>query len=206
MFQPRDFKKPSNKRTHVLDCELLARSMTMHLKTIHQRLVVPPKAQPGDRVAVVSLSWVGPGVFPAVHEIGMRVLREELGLIPVEYPTTRQRGATPQDRAADLMTAFAGPTIRAVLATIGGADQITVLPHLDPAVFIANPKPFVEYSDNTNLPTGCETLESLALTAIRQWFTWQELAEHLQCQLLANLVGNGTMLNKRSRHQSGVKI
>jgi muramoyltetrapeptide carboxypeptidase LdcA involved in peptidoglycan recycling len=34
------------------------------------------------------------------------------------------------------MTAFADPTIRAGLATIGGAKQITVLPHLDPAIFI----------------------------------------------------------------------
>ena len=123
----------------------------MHPKTAQHRLVVPLKAQPGDRVAVVSPSWAGPGVFPAVHEIGMRVLRDELGLIPVEYPTTRQRGATPQERAVDLMAAFADPTIRAVLATIGGDDQITVLPHLDPAVFIANPKLFVGYSDNTNL-------------------------------------------------------
>ena len=123
----------------------------MNPKTTHHRLVVPPKAQPGDRVAVVSPSWAGPGVFPAVHEIGIRVLREELGLIPVEYPTTRQRGATPQERAVDLMAAFADPTIRAVLATIGGADQITVLPHLDPAVFLADPKPFVGYSDNTNV-------------------------------------------------------
>jgi muramoyltetrapeptide carboxypeptidase LdcA involved in peptidoglycan recycling len=123
----------------------------MHPKTTHLRLVVPPKAQPGDRVAVVSPSRAGPGVFPAVHEIGMRVLGKELGLIPVQYPTTRQRDASPQELAADLMAAFADPTIRAVLATIGGDDQITVLPHLEPAVFIANLKPFVGYSDNTNL-------------------------------------------------------
>jgi muramoyltetrapeptide carboxypeptidase LdcA involved in peptidoglycan recycling len=119
--------------------------------TSPRHLIVSAKAQPGDRVAVVSPSWAGPGVFPAVHEIGMRVLREELGLVPVEYPTTRQRDATPEQRALDLMAAFADPTIRAVLATIGGADQITVLPYLDPAVFTANPKPFVGYSDNTNL-------------------------------------------------------
>jgi muramoyltetrapeptide carboxypeptidase LdcA involved in peptidoglycan recycling len=49
------------------------------------------------------------------------------------------------------MAAFADPAIRAVLATIGGDDQITVLPHLDPAVFVADPKPFLGYSDNTNL-------------------------------------------------------
>lgn len=114
-------------------------------------LTVPPKAQPGDRVAVLSPSWAGPGVFPAVHERGMQVLRDELGLVPVEYPTTRQVDAPARDRARDLMAAFADPTIRAVLATIGGDDQLTVRPHLDPAVFTADPKPFVGYSDNTNL-------------------------------------------------------
>jgi hypothetical protein len=31
-----------------------------------------------------------PGVFPHVHEVGMRRLRQEFGLVAVEYPTTRQ--------------------------------------------------------------------------------------------------------------------
>lgn len=112
---------------------------------------VPPKLSAGDRVAVVSPSFAAPGMFPAVHERSMRRLRDELGLEPVEYPTTRRLGATRADRAADLMAAFADPTIRAVLATIGGDDQLTVLPYLDPAAFTADPKPFVGYSDNTNL-------------------------------------------------------
>ena len=51
------------------------------------------------------------------------------------------------------MAAFADPTVRAVLATIGGDDQLTVLPHLDPAVVLADPKPFLGYSDGTNLLT-----------------------------------------------------
>jgi len=78
-------------------------------------------------------------------------LRTELGVVPVEYPTTRRVGAPPQDRAADLMAAFADPTIKAVLATIGGDDQITVLSHLDASLATANPKPYFGYSDNTNL-------------------------------------------------------
>ena len=49
------------------------------------------------------------------------------------------------------MAAFADPSIRAVLATIGGDDEITLLPHLDPGVVVACPKPFAGYSDNTNL-------------------------------------------------------
>jgi muramoyltetrapeptide carboxypeptidase LdcA involved in peptidoglycan recycling len=110
-----------------------------------------PKVRPGDRVAVVSPSMAAPARFPAVHALAMRRLREEFGLEPVEYPTTRRLDASPQDRAADLMAAFADPGIRAVLATIGGDDEITVLPYLDPGVVVACPKPFAGYSDNTNL-------------------------------------------------------
>ncbi|RZU51731.1 muramoyltetrapeptide carboxypeptidase LdcA involved in peptidoglycan recycling [Krasilnikovia cinnamomea] len=111
----------------------------------------PPKLSPGDRVAVVSPSFAAPAEFPDLHEQAMRRLRDDFGLEPVEYPTTRQLGAAPAERARDLMAAYADPGIRAVLATIGGDDQITVLPHLDPAPFQADPKPFFGYSDNTNL-------------------------------------------------------
>ncbi|SCL54801.1 Muramoyltetrapeptide carboxypeptidase LdcA (peptidoglycan recycling) [Micromonospora citrea] len=111
----------------------------------------PPKPRPGDRVAVVSPSAGLPAIFPHVYELGLRRLREEFGLEPVEYPTTRVMGADPRERARDLTAAFADPTITAVLATIGGDDQITVTPHLDDAVLRANPKPFFGYSDNTNL-------------------------------------------------------
>jgi muramoyltetrapeptide carboxypeptidase LdcA involved in peptidoglycan recycling len=51
----------------------------------------------------------------------------------------------------ELMSAFADPTIRAVVAAIGRTDQITVLPLLDTEMLIANLKPFVGYSDNSNL-------------------------------------------------------
>lgn len=110
-----------------------------------------PKARPGDRVAVISPAFAAPAVSPAVHEQAMRRLTEATGLIPVEYPTTRQLGASAKARAADVTAAFADPSIRAVLATIGGDDQVTVIPHIDAAVVASNPKPFLGYSDNTNL-------------------------------------------------------
>ncbi|MEV5353063.1 S66 peptidase family protein [Streptomyces sp. NPDC052693] len=113
--------------------------------------VYPPKPSPGDRIAVLSPSSGLPGVFPLPYELGLQRLREEFGLEPVEYPTTREAGATPRERAADLHAAFADPDIKAVIASIGGDDQITVLPHLDREVFRANPKPFFGMSDNTNL-------------------------------------------------------
>jgi len=114
-------------------------------------LIRPPKARAGERIAVLSPSFAAPGLFPAVHEQAMRRLTEVTGLIPVEYPTTRQVGATPQARAADINAAFADPAIRAILAVIGGEDQITVIPHVDAALARRDPKPFLGTSDNTNL-------------------------------------------------------
>ncbi|MDQ3105509.1 MAG: LD-carboxypeptidase, partial [Actinomycetota bacterium] len=92
--------------------------------------VAPRKSSPGEKVAVLSPSFAAPGFAPAVHEQAMERLAHVTGLVPVEYPTTRRLGATPQERAADLNAAFGDPDIRAVLATIGGEDQITVIPHL----------------------------------------------------------------------------
>ena len=113
-------------------------------------MIFAAKPVPGDRVAVVSPSGGLPEVFPAPYELGLQRLRS-FGLEPVEYPTTKRLNATPAERAADLHAAWSDPSIRAVISSIGGSDQITVLKHLDPEVFRSNPKPFFGYSDNTNL-------------------------------------------------------
>jgi len=117
----------------------------------HRALSSAPKLIPGDRVAILSPSFAAPGFAPAVHEQAMRRLITATGLVPVEYATTRRLGATPEDRAADINAAFGDPTIRAILSTIGGDDQITVIPHLDAKLAAANPKIFLGYSDNTHL-------------------------------------------------------
>jgi muramoyltetrapeptide carboxypeptidase LdcA involved in peptidoglycan recycling len=111
----------------------------------------PAKPEPGDTVAVVSPSRGLPGLLPLPFELGLRRLREDFGLNVVEYPATRKMGSSPRERAADLHAAFADPDVKAVIASIGGDDQITVLPHLDRDLLRANPKPFFGYSDNTNL-------------------------------------------------------
>ncbi|MFI1399783.1 S66 peptidase family protein [Streptomyces sp. NPDC020681] len=113
--------------------------------------VCPPKPRPGDRIAVISPSSGLPGLLPLPYELGLQRLEKDFGLVPVEFPASRKMGSTPQERADDLHAAFKDPSIRAVMASIGGDDQITVLPLLDRELIRDNPKPFFGYSDNTNL-------------------------------------------------------
>jgi len=114
-------------------------------------MLFPPKARPGDRIAVLSPAFAAPAVSEALHEQAMARLHETTGLVPVEYPTTRLRDASPEARAVDVNAAFADPDVRAIIATIGGDDQILVTPHLDPSLPRTDPKPFLGYSDNTNI-------------------------------------------------------
>jgi muramoyltetrapeptide carboxypeptidase LdcA involved in peptidoglycan recycling len=86
-----------------------------------------------------------------VYQLGLKRLKEDFGLVPVEYPTTAKLGATGAERAADLIAAFSDPEIKAVIASIGGDDQVTYVKNLPPDIFSKNPKPFFGYSDNSHL-------------------------------------------------------
>lgn len=116
-----------------------------------KKFVTLPKLKPEDQVAIISPSAGLPGLFPWVQDLGLRRLKEEFGLIPKEYPTTRQMDSSLKDRARDIMAAFSDPENKAVIASIGGSDQIKLIKYLDPDVFLNNPKPFFGSSDNTHL-------------------------------------------------------
>lgn len=111
----------------------------------------PDKPKRGDKIAVLSPAGRSAARFPVPYELGLRRLREEFRLEPVEFPMTRAPEASPAERARDVEAAFADPDIRAIIATIGGEDEIKILKHLHPEVLAANPKPFFGYSDNANL-------------------------------------------------------
>lgn len=108
------------------------------------------KLTPGDKVAILSPSFAAPGRFPLVYQLGLERLRNVFGLVPVEYPTTAKLGATAFERAADLVAAFSDPEIQAVIATIGGNDQVTYIKNIPAETFLNNPKPFFGYSDNSH--------------------------------------------------------
>src|ERR671920_1357794 len=92
-----------------------------------QRPLVKPQAlRPGDRVAIVSTSWGGPAVFPHRYEAGKRYLTDAFGLVPIEMPHALREAdwldRNPQAPAEDIHTAFSDPSIRGVIASIGGDD------------------------------------------------------------------------------------
>jgi muramoyltetrapeptide carboxypeptidase LdcA involved in peptidoglycan recycling len=149
-----------------------------------------PKLKKGDKVAILSPSFAAPGQWPHIHELGLKRVREDLGLEPVEFPTTRQLGASAEDRARDLIAAFSDPEIRGVITSIGGDDQVTYVKNLPGDVFRNNPKPFFGYSDNTHFANhlwlngvpsfygGCLFVQ-IAKTPVAEPFTFDYLRKAL---------------------------
>ncbi|MHA7986757.1 S66 family peptidase [Rathayibacter sp. CAU 1779] len=104
-------------------------------------------------MAIVATSWPGSTVFPHVYRAGLATLEDRLGLIPIEYPSTRltpdEAWRSPEARAADVNEAFADPQISAVFSVIGGDDSIRIVPHLDVDAIARHPKIMLGYSDTT---------------------------------------------------------
>lgn len=122
-------------------------------------MIRPSKLQAGDKVATISLSWGGPGLFPHRYEAGKRQLQEEFGLEVVETRHALRDpewlARNPRARADDLMEAFGDPSIKGIISTIGGDDSIRLLPYIDLDVIRSNPKVFLGYSDTTVTHLAC---------------------------------------------------
>lgn len=120
-----------------------------------QKFILPPRLKRGDKVAIVSPSSACANLFPLIYDLGIQRLRDEFGLIPVEFPNAKQTSSYlskhPEARAEDINNAFADSDIKAILPTTGGLDEIRILPYLNRDIIAANPKIFLGYSDNTNM-------------------------------------------------------
>ncbi|GAA3824045.1 LD-carboxypeptidase [Sphaerisporangium flaviroseum] len=117
-----------------------------------QRLWIPARLRPGDRVAVVAPS--GP-VDPVRLARGRQILAE-LGLDVVVMPRVLNRrgylAGSDAGRAADLQEAWCDPDIRAVICARGGYGATRLLGLLDWTVMgAARPKILLGSSDVTAL-------------------------------------------------------
>jgi muramoyltetrapeptide carboxypeptidase LdcA involved in peptidoglycan recycling len=109
-----------------------------------------PKLSKGDKVAIVSPSFAASAVWPHVHELGLKRIREVFELEPVMYPATAKLDATTEEKANDLVSAFSDPDVKGVISTLGGDIQVTYIKNLPRESFINNPKPFFGFSDNSH--------------------------------------------------------
>lgn len=129
--------------------------------------IQPEPLKKGDTVAVLSMSWGGPSVFPHVYDAGKRHVEETLGLVVKEYWSTRAPAAdlamSPERRAQDVMDAFRDPEVKAIFASIGGDDSMLLLPHLDFSEIRRNPKIVMGYSDTTTLLTALAAHKVISL-------------------------------------------
>lgn len=116
-------------------------------------MIKPPKLNPGDTVAAITLSWGGPATFPHRYDAGKRQLEEAFGVKVIEsrYALAGDEWLwrNPRARADDLMETLANPDVKAIISTIGGDDSIRILPYLDLDVIRQNPKIFMGFSDTT---------------------------------------------------------
>ncbi len=123
-------------------------------------MIKPKKLNPGDKVAIVSLSSGVLGEPFVSHEVILGEKRlKEFGF-NFEYMPNAKKGreyikAHPEARAADLKQAFQDDSIKAVICAIGGDDTYRTIPYLleDPEFIDSvqkNPKIFLGYSDTTN--------------------------------------------------------
>jgi muramoyltetrapeptide carboxypeptidase len=124
-------------------------------------LLRPTPLQKGDTIGVVASSyaprtrWLARGI-QALERAGY-------GVIVDPDLTTIRRYTRPEDerRAARFTEMWLDPRVDALIGGTGGYGAVRMLPHLDPALFAANPKSFVGYSDVTVLHIWLERLAGL---------------------------------------------
>lgn len=116
-------------------------------------LIKPLALQPGNTVAVVSLSAGLAHLMPHRYAAGKRQLATMFGLRVIDAPhATAEPGWLhdhPEARAADLHWALENPEVAGIVSAIGGEDSIRLVDHLDLDLIRRHPKVFTGYSDTT---------------------------------------------------------
>lgn len=118
-------------------------------------MLKPKRLKPGDKIAIVSLSWGGLGEKDLIHKyyIAKHRLESDFGLEVVTMPHALEGSKFvaehPELRARDLMNAFEDKSIAAIFCAIGGDDTIRTLPYINYDTIRNNPKIFMGYSDTT---------------------------------------------------------
>ena len=130
--------------------------------------IIPERLKKGDKVMVIAPARGIKIIGQDCREIARQRL-ESLGLEVVFAPNTTDENwdymgsATVEKRVADIHTAFADKSVKAIMTIIGGFNSNQLVEHLDYELIKNNPKIFCGFSDITALhcairaKTGLET-------------------------------------------------
>ncbi len=127
-------------------------------------VIKPPKLSKGDTVGVVATSFPFPtdekSDYYKQYEKGVADL-ESLGFKVKEGKNLRKVtwwfAGTPEGRAEDINAMYANPDVNAIIVHDGGHSAIAVLEHLDYELIKNKPKPFIGFSDITNIHSALFT-------------------------------------------------
>jgi muramoyltetrapeptide carboxypeptidase len=129
-----------------------------------KNLIKPPRLKKGNAIGIVATSFPFPidkesdyfkqyrkGV-EKIESMGFKV-REGKNLRKVKW----WFAGTPKERAEDINSMFASPEIKAIIVHDGGQSAIAVLEHINYGLVKTNPKPFIGFSDVTNIHSALFT-------------------------------------------------
>ena len=121
--------------------------------------IIPERLKKGDKIMVIAPSRGLKLIGADCRQIAEERLAN-LGLTVEFAPNTTDENfdmtmsASVEKRAADIMTAFADKSVKAVLTVIGGFNSNQLIRHLDYEIIRKNPKIFMGFSDITALHTA----------------------------------------------------
>ena len=122
------------------------------------RILKPPKLKRGDIIGVIATSFPFPkdrkSDYYKSYERGIEILRK-LGF-KIRHGKNLEKvkwwfAGTPEERASDINSMFSDPEVKAIIVHDGGQSAIAVLEHINYDLMRTNPKPFLGFSDITNL-------------------------------------------------------
>lgn len=156
----------------------------------------PERLQVGDTIGIVSPSWFGGERFRHRVERGVRKL-EALGFrVKVASHALNSLGYvsdTAEHRVHDIHEMFSDPSVRAIIAMIGGDHSCHLLPLLDWELIRSNPKIFMGFSDITVLDVAIWSTTGLVTfygpTLLTDWAEYPEMPAYTEQYALKALCG-----------------
>lgn len=124
------------------------------------QVIKPPALEKGEIIGIVATSFPFPNPadesnsYYREYKKGVKVI-ENMGFRTKEAKNIRKTkwwfAGTPKERASDINDMFADPEVKAIIVHDGGTSSISTLELINYEIVRKHPKPFIGFSDITNI-------------------------------------------------------